>query len=293
MQITEEHIENWKKALGFKSKATQETYFYIINKFTREYDCSISKEDALAFLSSRSKNSILTTYYALKHFYRAGNMDLDISMKDISPTGIKVIRPVMSREEVFKIIDNCKISNKIGDIEKGYFCMATVYGFRRKELYDMKYSDIDVENGIIYSSNFTAKSKDAQRDNVIPENIIGIIAKFKKSIYKARKKFKVTKLNLLFDYVCTISDVKLRPRLGWHSLRRSLVTELMMSDIQPLYVRDFIRWKPKERDIIFQYTILDWRKVDHEIFKRHPFLERWSLEETPSDNIEINESELN
>lgn len=292
MYVTKDHIKKWKDALKFKSEATQETYFMFTNRFTSEYGGNLSREALLDFFSKLSKNSVLTAFYALRFFYNAAGIEFPVERREIAPKGIKVQRTVLTPVEVEVLIKSSrkKLGSEIGYVELGFLALSTVYGFRRKELYSIRPDDIDLDNGVIYSSRFTAKIDVAERDNLIPDKIAGILEEFRKSLKKIKKNFKIQKMNQMLDYMCWTAGICMRPRLGFHSIRRSLISELMLKDISPVMIRDFIRWKPKERDILMHYTVLDWRRVDTEVFKVHPFLNHWVEDPdtiTSSDNSAI------
>ena len=65
-----------------------------------------------------------------------------------------------------------------------------------------------------------------------------------------------------------------RPREGWHSARRAVVTGLFEAGIEQHKVHTWLGWKMKE-DISLRYYHPDPIKLDLEIYVRHPFLRVW------------------
>lgn len=69
---------------------------------------------------------------------------------------------------------------------------------------------------------------------------------------------------------------------GWHSIRRSLATELVLAEASALNVLRFMRWaEPSiqpELGMLAIYVKQDQERIDEEIFKIHPFLPYWGGE---------------
>ena len=275
MKVTKQHIDTWKSKLALKSEPTQETYFVITNKFLEEYEGDISEENLYDFLSTVSKNSIRTVFYALKFFYNCGNIPFNLKVSDVAPSGgVKKQRPILSVEELEALIKTAKL--EFGTIEIGYLALSSVYGLRRIEMYNVEADDIDIANKRIRI--MPRKRGQEERIHIIPPEIQEQMEDMWYGLKKVKKKPVINSLNMLFDAMCHKAGIELRPRLGWHSIRRLLISELQQVEpaINPIMIRDFIRWKPRAGDIILDYTILDPKKVDERIFKQHPFLKLWS-----------------
>ena len=279
MRVSKEHINNFKKALKLKSERTQSTYMIMVDKFLREVNLDISRDKVVDFFLKLSKNSRPTYYYAIKFFFTSNNLPFDIKRREVVSGGIKQEKPVLRREEIKKIIDYL-VTDYHGfildrDIEVGYFALVTVYGLRRIELWDLTHKDINTKDWTITVR--TAKSKDYidERIHIVPDEIKPIVENMKASLKKLKNKPVISTMNEIFLNVCMECDIELRPRLGWHSVRRALVTELLMKNINPTIVRSFLRWKPRETDIILNYDIKDPVAVDTVVFEHHPFLGFW------------------
>ena len=67
---------------------------------------------------------------------------------------------------------------------------------------------------------------------------------------------------------------------GWHSIRRSLATELVNTDIATIKVLRFMRWSDasmkKELGMLALYAKREQELIDKSVFSVHPFLESWA-----------------
>ena len=265
--LSDANLKPLIQKLQFKSPATQETYLIFFKKWL-EAGGVFDDETAMKVLSEEGPNSVRTAYYALRFIYRAYDEDLGFSVSDIAPKGVRKHKEVMTKDEVIQLIRHVK-ENENPKVQM-YFILSTVYGLRRIEMFRLEKSDIDLERRKF--SVFTAKGG-LPRDHLIPDELFEYFKAFKRTP-KARYKH-IQELNYLFDAVADRAGVQLRPRLGWHSIRRCLVTELMKTNLNILVVRDFLRWRPRESEIVLEYTIFNPEEVDRAVFSVHPFLREW------------------
>lgn len=272
MQVTKEMIAKYNKAISFKTNATKETYHIFINKYLESNSGDLNKDSLMDFLSKYSKNSVLTAFYSLKFFYKSMGIPLEISRSDIAPKGVKKIKEMMTHEEVRDLIIESK--KHLGTIELGYIALSTIYGLRRIELYDTIGSMIDMDSRVF--SPFTHKSESAsERIHLIPEEIAPVLFEMKEALDTIKKKPVITQMNFFFDYAAEKAGVQLRPRLGFHSIRRALITELNETEAKPIYIANFMRWKERNPHIMQEYIQLNPKKVDETIFEHHPYLKYW------------------
>lgn len=269
--LRKEHINNFKTKLSLKSEQTQETYFLIVDKFLRYVKNDLTTNNTIKFFTTISKNSIHTTFYAIRFFYNSAGIPFDLRIGDIATKGtIQRIRESFNPDEVNAFIKASKLYGGIIDI--GYAAISTIYGARRKEIYNIEPKDIAED---ISTLKIHTLKGGQDRVHLIPEEIKEVIKDFRYGLTRIKKKPVVTTLNMMFDNLCHKGGIELRPRIGFHSIRRSLISELMMTDINPTVIRDFLRWKTRESDIIMNYTIFNYERVDKMVFEKHPFLEYW------------------
>ena len=269
MEITKEMVEKYKRALSLKTDATQETYSYILNKFFNKVGNNIDRDSILSFISDYPKQSRVTVYYAIKFFLKNAGIDIDIKHSEIAPKGVERIKESMTYDEVERLINYCKTLNSY---VSGIFSLSTTYGLRRTEILMVKKEDVDLENKVIKIP--VLKSVESKYIHKIPDEIVPYIEIYLDRIDKVNS-LKPRTLNALFDRVCHDAGIKLRPRLGFHSIRRALVTELRKRDASKDLVETFMRWKPLIRSMVDVYDIKDRQNVDDRIFSIHPFLPIW------------------
>lgn len=68
-------------------------------------------------------------------------------------------------------------------------------------------------------------------------------------------------------------------RWGWHSIRRTLATELLLREVSGINILRFMRWSEMsikgEFGMLTLYAKKDQSRVDKEIFSVHPFIDCW------------------
>lgn len=273
MKLTQKHIDLWKDRLQFKSDTTKPYYFSMTDNFLSFCKGDLTDENIIRFLKTISENSRTTAYYVIKFFYSSAGIPLTIKISDIEKkSNLRRVREVLNNDEIKSIIKTVRL--EYGTIEIAYIFLTTIYGTRRIETYNITSNDINIDNNTIIVH--TAKGGQEERQHVIPAEGITIMKDFKYALSKIKNKPNITQLNIWFDNLCNKSGVDLRPRLGFHSCRRALVSELMLTDLNPTVIRNFLRWKPRGSDILLDYTIHKFDRVDNMIFEKHPFLLYWA-----------------
>lgn len=173
---------------------------------------------------------------------------------------------------------------KKGDAkDRAYLALSTTYGLRREELTRIMADDIKLADRTIHVA--TAKHG-RERTHLIPEEIIPYLR-----AYDFAKPVTLQELLLIWRRAEYYAGKKHIPRVGWHSVRRTLDTLLLDAGIPEFTVMSFMRWKQKtSSNMAFRYSAQKFvggkqgtttklgsavLKVDEEIFSKHPFLEAW------------------
>ena len=90
-------------------------------------------------------------------------------------------------------------------------------------------------------------------------------------------------LTHMFHRILTKIGLSTTTGFGWHSIRRSLITELVLSEASALNVIRFMRWSEAsakgEFGMLAIYAKGDQARIDKSIFKMHPFLPYWGTGE--------------
>lgn len=264
-----QHLSPLLNHLELKSEATKELYLIVFKKWL-EAGGVFDADTALKVLKQYKPNSRSSIFYALKFIYKCYGEELPLQMKDIGVKSVRRHKEIMSPEEVKQVIHYVK--NNETPYNQFLFVLSSVYGLRRVEMFRLEKSDIELDNRTFFV--FTAKGGEA-REHLIPEILVPYFEGYIKS--KKPKYRYITEMNFLFDTIVDKAGVQLRKRLGWHSIRRCLVTELMKTDVNPMIIRNFLRWKPRSSDILMEYTLYNPHEVDRKIFEVHPFLKEWEI----------------
>jgi len=277
-----EVIQRLGLLLRNKSEETKKAYFFYIKKFLlyaddkdtydefdiREFCASLEEE-------GKSRSYINSAFSAVKLFLRAKKQALPLTSRDILPKEGEKEQPTMATEDIRKLIETVKIKGTEKQIF--YLTLSTVWGPRQGEMVTCKENDIDKENKTII---IHTEKGGRVRKHLIPNIIFPIIANF------SFNGISVSEINMMFKQICSMANVKRKPREGWHSPRRRLITELITRGVKREEVANFMRWKNtggitqhRGRNdptaMVDKYYHPEDKAVDLEIYKNHPFLPFW------------------
>lgn len=192
----------------------------------------------------------------------------EVIRNEVVTKGLAKKREALSCEEVKQLIAESK--KLFGTIEIGYLVLSTIYGLKRIEIYNIEEDSIDIDNKVFRIK--PVKSTDQARYHVIPSKILSFMSNLKDSLKMVKGKPPVLHYNYLFDEMCVRSNIRLRPRLGWESVRRTLACELAVSGVNSNIIECFMGLKTRETELLLKY---DWKRVDEAVFEKHPFLRSW------------------
>lgn len=175
---------------------------------------------------------------------------------------------------------------KLDEDETCFLALATVYGLRREEMATLAAKDVDTKNGTIFVS--TVKHG-RQRYHLIPEEIKEYLER-----HDFNEQYSLTRMSQLLWRIINKSGLSAlqENRMGWHSIRRALLTTLVEAGINAFSIRAFMRWKGTVAELselamptrYFGNTLvsIDGRqpitqeaKGDEAVFEKHPFLAMW------------------
>lgn len=192
------------------------------------------------------------------------------------------VKPALDPEVIKAMIQAAK-DNGLENDEACFLALSTVYGLRREEMYNLVSKDIDFKGNTIFIS--TVKSG-RQRYHLIPLEIKPYLER-----HDFENRYSDTAMSQMFWRIINKSGLEAfkSERLGWHSIRRTLITLLHQSGVDPFTVHQFMRWKGAQRDMAMDtryhathFVGLEGTKVvameaqsDKEVFKKHPLLKFW------------------
>jgi len=184
----------------------------------------------------------------------------------------EITRTIFTRDQVVSLI---QMGRKLLEPkELAWLALATTYGLRREEL--GKPDAPDITDGTI--TIHTVKGGPITTHLIPPE-----IAPFLKHYTPYTADYMSHRFLRILDKI----GIKVGAGYGWHSIRRALATELLLSEASALNITRFMRWSDtslrQEFGMLSIYAQKDQARIDRQIFRIHPFLPYWGT----GDNKEI------
>ncbi|MBA7468405.1 hypothetical protein ES707_03654 [subsurface metagenome] len=187
-----------------------------------------------------------------------------LSLRRVSPDEIR--RTILSKKAIGSMITLGK-QGLLSDTELCYLALATTYGLRRVEMTRLNPSSFPNERHLTVD---TAKGG-SKTIHVIPPQIVPYLGGF--------RHFEADSLTHMFHRIAGKCGLDTGAGYGWHSIRRSLATELILLEASSLNVLRFMRWSDAstrgEFGMLVIYAQKDQERIDEEIFRIHPFLHYW------------------
>ena len=232
----------------------------------------------------RKPGTINFAFRVIRRLFTVNGLPWEYRRGEAPPIGQRdEYRPQLSTD-IIRVMIGAAISGKLHEDESCFLACSTVYGLRREEMVDLEPEDVDLANSAIYVS--TVKHG-RQRYHLVPEEIKPYLAG-----HDFSKRYSLSGMTQLFWRVVNNSGLGgLKPqRLGWHSIRRSVLDGLIDNGINPFAARSFLRWKgviSTEMAMPVRYygnvvvnlngsiPLLEEAAGDEEIFQKHAFLPMW------------------
>ena len=250
------------------SKGTIRVYCATCNQFMQHQKGTPDHHDALRFLGKMRETSKGNTrrvaYYALRALFKSMSLAFDVPPPKIDP---QVDRPCLTKQQIQTLIAWAKAKGTA--TEKAYLVLSTLYGLRRSELVNISPGDVDEGTIMIWT-----KKGGPPRKHLIPDPVTPIIY----AAYEEWGSLSETAASILFKAILIQSGLGFQKNFGWHSIRRTLRTELLRNKVDTLIAHQFMRWSlgrsPLAIDMV--YIDLEDTEIDNTVFKNHPFLSFWS-----------------
>ena len=242
---------------------------------------SYTRTDVITFLTHLRKrglkqNTIEKDLKAIKVVARVQGWGAGPKGEDFPKLQLRRVRPdevrrtILSKETLGSMITLGK-QGLLKDIELCYLALATTYGLRRVEMMRLKPSSFPDEHHLIVD---TAKGG-SRTTHLIPPQITPYLSCF--------RRYEADSLTHMFHRIARKCGLKTGAGYGWHSIRRSLATELILSEASHLNVSRFMRWSDAsvkgEFAMLAIYAKKDQDRIDEDIFRIHPFLSFWGASE--------------
>lgn len=199
-----------------------------------------------------------------------------LSLRRVSPDEIR--RTILSKSTIGSMITLGK-QGMLTDVEKCFLAIDTTFGLRRVELTRLNPSSfLDGRHLVVDTAHGGRKTT-----HLIPPQIAPYLRYF--------RHYAADSLTHMFHRIANKCGVDTGAGYGWHSIRRSLATELILSEASALNVLRFMRWSDAstrgEFGMLAIYAKKNQEKIDTQIFRMHPFLGFWGAGE-PDQVEEVN-----
>jgi len=233
---------------------------------------SYVRTDVTAFLAHLRKRGILQSTIdkdlkAIKLLAEIQGWEYPkLSLRKVSPDEIR--RTILSKESIGSVITLGKYL--LNGPELCYLALATIYGLRRIEMTRTNASSFS-------GGHLTVDTAHGGRvtTHLIPPEISPYLGHF--------QHYEPDSLTHMFHRIALKTGLDTSIGYGWHSIRRSLATELILSEASSLNVLRFMRWSEAsirgELGMLAIYARRDQERIDKEIFMMHPFLGFWGSSE--------------
>jgi hypothetical protein len=187
-----------------------------------------------------------------------------LSMRPVSPDEIQ--RPILEKDQVISLILTGK--RLLPPSWLSHLVLATTYGLRRIEMVRFKPIDLNLTSKTltVHTAKGGIKTTHLVFDEIAP-------------YLEAFQPYKEDSLTHMFHKMMVKTGFRASGGFGWHSIRRALVTELILSGTSALNVLRFMRWSDGSArgdfGMLTIYAKKDQARIDEEISTIHPFLPYW------------------
>lgn len=158
--------------------------------------------------------------------------------------------------------------------------VSTTFGLRRGEMARLGPADVDLGNRLLHVATL---KRGRERVHLIPAVIVPYLQRGPWGRLTPRQ------VSEYFYEVEAAAGIGRLRECGWHGIRRALVRGLVEAGVPEVAVRNFLRWKRSETDMLARYysttvlteggsyldTTAEDRQVDEAVFRVHPFLPMW------------------
>ena len=192
-------------------------------------------------------------------------------------------RPALAPELIKIMIETAK-AGKMDDSLVTFLALSTIYGCRREEMRIITPKDIESKSNTIFIS--TVKGG-RQRYHLIPPEIKPLLTQ-----HDFSRQYSKTGVSQIFWRIVNAAGLGLLTSedLGWHSIRRPLLSGLIDNGLNAFAAKAFLRWGGNVGELAMPERYygnvvigLEGTKVvskatreDKEIFEKyHPFIEFW------------------
>lgn len=187
--------------------------------------------------------------------------------------------PALDPRTIKRMIAAVRQKGEIAD--KAMLALSTTYGLRKGELIEVSQKEVRIPDSTIH---IMTTKHGRERTHVIPEAILPYLKAY--NFDTKRTESYIFALWYRMEYLTGLKHIH---RVGWHSVRRSLIT-MLGRELTDLTVKSFVRHKQRtSSDMTYRYSAVKFvgeeeettevvgtaYQTDMDAFRVHPFLEYW------------------
>lgn len=272
----ESEIENLTNELiGWgRSSLTIDRYRWLCEWYLREVgDEAFTRQGVtkfLAMLKDKPGNYRRWCYSVIRRLFETNSQEWPFGKGVPEKTPPREMNaPAMPPEDVVILIESSR--EKLEPWETGVIALSTAYGLRIGEI--MAVRPEDVADSTIF---IRTKKKGDQRDMILPAECREYI----KAWAGLEERPANTTMFPAFHRMARVCRVPTESGMGYHSVRRALITGLQMSGVPEFLIMRFLRWRmsASQFGMLPTYSKIPDEVVDKFVFSLHPFLPHFDVD---------------
>lgn len=255
------------------TKETLSVYKSAINRFLRFIQEKEDPDewDLRRFLENLEENGLSrsyqrTSWFALKKYFKAKGIQWPLDQADYPELDKNAIRkPTLSAEQISRMI---RVTRAQGEAdERTFLAICSIYAIRKCEFCSLTENNIDRDGHTLY---IQTKKRGESRYHLIPQEIRPYVYP-----WSFNKQISSSGAHIIFDTILAKAGIQKTKGLNTHALRRGVFTTLCSTDLPPMRVYNFGKWKKRELGMLAEYDNPDFRETDRLVFSKHPLLRFW------------------
>jgi len=265
-----EALERLNREMTWAAKPSDDT-LYRYNKTSTDFLSSLdhfppTTDDVKDWISALPSQSYKRwNYYILKKLFSANHWEWDIKKP---PEKGGVLPPTLDYDTVSYLILAREL---LDERERAYLALSTTYGFRRSELASLSQDNFNHQLVVA-----TVK-RGRVRVHSIPNEIRDIVLKYE------FHPIEVSWLSRIFQRILRDAGLDPMPGYGFHSIRSSLITQLLLANVNPVVISKWMGWKTLPSEMVQMgvsrmlevYARPEFEEADELVMAHHPFLPFW------------------
>lgn len=262
------------------------TYLKVAREFIDFSRGGVDRRSVLRYLehvlkSGYTANTIRRHHVViLRGLFKANGLAWPMHRWELPPVRESdVFAPALDAGLIRRMVEAAR-AGRVSPEGTALLALASTFGLRRGEMAGLGPGDVDLKNRLLHVATL---KRGRERVHVLPAVIVPYLERGLWGRLTPRQ------VSEYFYEVESAAGIGRLRETGWHSLRRALVRGLVEAGVPEVAVRNFLRWKKSEVDMVARYysttvlteggsyldTTAEERQVDEMVFRVHPFLPMW------------------